>query len=250
MTSYYLVITIVFVSIIAKAFEGTQAQSPSYTVELIGSSPVSVAPVGTHWDEECQSLYYVDQFRTDACTILRYCQPDNKTYCATVDGYPFVTFIIPVKGTRDKFAVGSNKSVEIIQWDGKSPKAKWVCTVFVAENCTEFQSNVFNDAHADRYGRLFIGTRRYDVCSNLDSIPTYGNLFRISADEPPVTLNKPNTIRFADGMGFDEQRNKYYFIDSCDWNIKSFDYCPYTGDLCGFFFDSSDTFTLSLAIIN
>lgn len=78
----------------------------------------------------------------------------------------------------------------MVQWDGKSPKAKLIRIVLEAENCTEYETNIFDDSHADPYGRLFVGSRRTEICADLD-MPTYGSLFRISKDEPNFDQTKP-----------------------------------------------------------
>lgn len=204
---------------------------------MIESSPKSVGGQSPHWDTKSQSLFYCDLFGIDK-TICRYCPADQRVYCATIDGIPIIAFIVPVKGTRDEFVLGTNKTIFVAHWDGKSPKAKWIRNVLEVEKCPEFETNLFHDAKADPRCRLFAGTRRDQICDDLE-IPTYGNLFRLSADEPAVTLNPPRTVRFSNGMAWDERTNTYYYIDSCSWDIKAFDWCPYTGDLCRF--HSNDT---------
>lgn len=233
--SFYRRIIIVFIlGITLDSLESIQAQKlcDGFTVELIECSPKSVGTTSSHWDENSNSLYYCDLFRNDSCVIMRYSCDEDRVYCATVEDVEFVVFIIPIEGAHDRFVVGSNKTVEEIKWDGKSPKAKRIRTLFEAENCTEFEINTFSFGKADPYGRLFCGTRRGDVCRGLDTIPTYGNLFRLSADKPPVTVIKPKTIRFTNGITVDAKKNKFHLIDSCAFNIQSFDYCPHTGDIC------------------
>lgn len=233
MATYYRLIAAFLLGIIFSALNGTQALSDNYTVEVVEKSPKSVIGESPFWCEETQNLYYVDLLGTES-QILRYCPADKRVYSAMVEGGPFATFVIPVKGTKDQFVVGGKHSVGVVQWDGKSSKAEWIRTVFEAENCTEFETNLFNDAKADPKCRLFVGTRRNQICSNLDTDPTYANLFRISAKEPPVTLNKPRTIQVSNGMAWNEKLNKYYHVSSCDYSLNEYDYCPHTGDICEF----------------
>lgn len=207
----------------------SQPTLSAYTVDLIPSSPKSVIGEGPHWDAKSASLYYVDIYGTEY-TILRHCPAENKTYGANIDGEPIVTFIIPVHGTYDQFAVGLVHSVGIIRWNGKSSRAKLIRTALTVENCTEFKNNRFNDAKADPYGRLFAGTKREEGCKDLIT-PTYGNLFRFSVDQPAVTLNKPNTVRISNGLAWNEKIKKMYYVDSCALNIKEYDYNPHTGDI-------------------
>lgn len=146
------------------------------------------------------SLYYVDVVGTEY-SILRYSPLENRVYGAKVENEPRVSFIIPVAGTSDEFAVGIVHLVGVIRWDGKSPTAKVVRIALEVENGDEFKTNNFNDAKADPNGRFFGGTLRELECMNL-TVPTYGNLFRYSVDNPVVTLNSPQIVRVSNGMAF------------------------------------------------
>lgn len=182
---------------------------------------------GPHWDRKSQSLYYVDIDGTQY-TVLRYSPSEDRIYGATIDGEPVVSFIIPVAGTSDEFAVGIVHRVGVIRWDGKSSKAKLIRIASEIEQCPEYQNNRLNDGKGDPYGRLFAGTMRKEECDNLE-IPTYGNLFRFAAGQPAVTLNDPECIRISNGLAWNKKINKFYYIDSCAYDIKEFDYDPYTG---------------------
>lgn len=204
----------------------------AYSVTPIMTSPRSYLGEGPHWDQKTMNLYYVSIGGNDS-TILRYCYSDGKVYGARIKGHPIVTFIIPVDGTKDQFAVGLIHTCGVIQWDGKSQWAKVIRTVLEVETCPEYTNNRFNDAKADPHGRLFAGTKREaeEGCTDLGS-PTRGNLFRISKDQPAVTILQPGSVYISNGLAWDE---KYmYYIDSCTFNIKRYDWNPYTGDLCKF----------------
>lgn len=187
---------------------------------------------GPHWDGKSHSLYYVDIFGTEY-SVLRYCPLKHRVYGAKIDGEPVVSFIVPVARASDEFAVGIVHRVGIIRWDGQSPNAKLIRIADEVENCSEYRNNRFNDGKADPYGRLFAGTMRKEECDSPD-IPTYGNLFRFAADEPAVTLNRPRSVQISNGLAWDEERNKFYYIDSCDYNIADFDYDPHTGEISEF----------------
>lgn len=199
---------------------------------MVESSPKSEIGEGPHWDEKSQSLYYVDIFGTEY-SVLRYCSLVDRTYGATIDGEPVVSFIIPVYGTKDEFAVGLRHRVGIIRWNGKSRKAKLIRIAEDIENCKPYWENRFNDAKADPRHRLWAGTMRVEECDKPE-IPTYGNLFRFSADEPAYTVSKPNSIQISNGLAFDKKRGKFYYIDSCDYNVVVYDYDSRTGNICEF----------------
>lgn len=99
--------------------------------------------------------------------MLRYDFKENRTYVATVDGEPLMTFILPVNGTTDQFLVGTKSAAKVIRWNGKSSKGELVRTAFEVANIT---TNRFNDAKSDPVGRFFGGTQRL---GNSGSVPFY-----------------------------------------------------------------------------
>lgn len=195
-------------------------------LELV-PSPISVIGEGPHWVVDTQSLYYCDIYGTEA-TILRYDFNENKTYLATVENEPVISFIIPVKNTADQFAVGIGRRVGVIQWDGKSPKAKVLRSVLEVEQSDEYKNNRFNDAKADPTGRLYAGTMRKEECGDLFGAFN-GSLYKYAADESLVKLR--GGVRVSNGLAWNEQKRKFYFVDSCDMDVKQFDWDPKTGDL-------------------
>lgn len=129
----------------------------SYKIEVVEASPRSVLGEGPHWDIERQSLYYIDIYGTNQ-SISRYDYNEDKTYNAKIPGYPVVSFIIPVDGTRDQFLVGVGKKLLIIQWDGKGSEANAINVVGEVES--DMPENRFNDAKCDPTGRFYGGTMR------------------------------------------------------------------------------------------
>jgi len=196
------------------------------TVEKL-PSPLSVIGEGPHWDADTQSLYYNDIYGKDS-SILRYDFKENKTYSATIDGEPVVSFIIPVAGTSDQFAVGIGRRVGVVQWDGKSSKAKLVRIAFEVEKGDEFKTNRFNDAKADASGRLYAGTMRLEECGDLFASFS-GSLYKYIQGESVDKLR--GNISVSNGLAWDFNTNKFYYIDTCQLDIKEFDYDPKTGNL-------------------
>lgn len=140
-----------------------------------------------------------------------------------------VSFIIPVEGTKDQFAIGIGRRVGIIQWNGVSATAKLLRIAFEVEKDIALKFNRFNDAKADPKGRFFGGTMRLEECGDLfDS--TSGNLYRFAKGEEVQVLKK--NISVSNGLAWNEQLKKFYFIDSCQLDVKEFDYDPETGKLC------------------
>lgn len=197
----------------------------SFKVEVV-PSPQSVLGEGPHWDETHQSLYYNDIHGTDA-SILRYDYAENKVYTAQIDGEPTVGFIIPVANTTDEYAIGIGQRVGIVHWDGKSPKGIIGPIIFDVEN--ENGMNRFNDAKADPVGRFFGGTMRREQLGDLFECAS-GTFYKyIKGDGYYPLIDK---IFISNGMAWNEQTNKFYYIDSGKFDIKEYDYDPSNGDIC------------------
>lgn len=190
------------------------------------SSPQSLCGEGPHWDVETQSLYYIDIYGPNA-TLLRYDFEENRTYAATVDGEPLMTFILPVNGTTDQFLVGTKSAAKIIRWDGKSLKGQLVRTLFEIE--VNITTNRFNDAKSDPVGRFFGGTQRMTECDRSNNLPN-ASFYRYDR-ETGVKLIR-NNVAISNGLTWVIQTNKFYYIDSCRHDILGYDYNIDTGELC------------------
>lgn len=195
-------------------------------VEVV-PSPVSTIGEGPHWDVKSQSLYYVDIYGNES-SLLRYDYNENKTYTATIDREPVVSFILPVENTVDQFAVGLGRRVGIVQWNGKSSKATLLRVAVEVESDPSFKTNRFNDAKADPTGRFYGGTMRLEECGDLFEAPV-GALYRYSSAGNIDKLIE--NVRVSNGLAWNEKLKKFYYIDTCELNVREFDWDPETGDI-------------------
>lgn len=179
---------------------------------------------GPHWDEATQSLYYIDIFES---TIFRYVYCENKTYHAKIDALltTKLGFIVPVEDKPDQFIVGAGPQLVIIQWDGKSTIAKQVGIYSQVE--ADIKITRFNDGKVDPKGRVFAGTLRSEEHGDVFGA-RIGNFYRFENGTP--TKLRGN-ISVSNGLAWDERRNKFYYIDSADFDIKEFDYDPSSGTI-------------------
>lgn len=182
-------------------------------------SPRSLCAEGPHWDAVSQSLYYIDICGGDA-TLLRYDFRENRTYAANIDGEPLITFILPVIETTDKFLVGTKRAAKIIRWDGKASKGELIRTVF------ELDGNI---TKTDPVSRLFGGAMRFDECNKTDT----SNASAYRYDQRNDVKQIKNNIFISNGLTWIEGTRKFYYIDSCAYDILEFDYDMDTGILCG-----------------
>lgn len=190
-------------------------------------SPKSLCGEGPHWDEATQSLYYIDIYGPES-TILRYDLKENKTYAATVDNEPLMTFVLPVGGTDDQFLVGTKNEAKIIRWDGVSSKGDLIRTAFRIETDMVY-NNRLNDAKADPVGRFYGGTQRFAECNGPDNFPN-ASLYCYDRDHGVKRLRE--NVFISNGLTWNTKTNKFYYIDSCVYDVKEFDYNVTTGHLC------------------
>lgn len=191
-------------------------------------SPRSLCGEGPHYDNNTQSLYYIDIYGPES-TLLRYDLRENKTYAATVDNEPLMTFVLPVDGTDDQFLVGTKNAAKVISWDGKSKKGKFVRNAFAVETQKSQDTNRWNDAKSDPVGRFFGGTQRLKECES-DSNVVNASLY--SYDQKNGVRQLKKDIFISNGLTWNTKINKFYYVDSCTHDVKQFDYDISTGELC------------------
>lgn len=181
----------------------------------IGESP--------HWDAETNSLYWIDLFGTNP-GLFRYDFNEKKIYTATIQNETGIPgFIIPVAERKDKFLVGLNRDVKVIKWDGISAIAEALCTQFTMDG--DIPSNRIHDSHADPHGNFYGGTTRLTFCNPTSKAPC-GHVFK-STDGGPTEVvfdnqNGPNS------MAWDTNNNKVFYVDSCKYEIRGYDWDPET----------------------
>ncbi|XP_068159481.1 regucalcin isoform X1 [Drosophila tropicalis] len=190
----------------------------SYKVEPLPDSYAGLGE-GPHWDAERQSLYYVD---IEAAGLLRYDYNQNKVYKAKVEGESLAGFVLPIEGKPQEFAVGCGRRVLIVNWDGIAPVAKVVRTLFEVQK--EYESNRWNDAKTDPQGRFFGGTMRY---IGDEFVHRHGELYKWTAGGQ-ISVVKTD-VGISNGLAWDEKAKKFYYIDTTDYEVKSYDFDFETG---------------------
>lgn len=193
----------------------------SYEIEEIPDSLADMGE-GPHWDIASQNLYYVD---INAGKILRYSYNENKVYKAKVKDEEFASFIVPVEGRTDQFAVGCGRRVLIVRWDGVSEIAKAIKTLFeVQMDDDRYDGNRFNDGKCDANGRLFAGTMRY-VGDKYEH--RWGELY-VYEKGGKVELVKTD-VGISNGLTWNDKTKKFYFADTADYEVKEYNYDIKTG---------------------
>lgn len=191
-------------------------------------SPKSHLGEGPHWDECKQSLYYSD---ITGAAILRYDFNENKIYSATVDGESLVSFIIPVANATktcefDEYALGLSRRVGVVHWDGITSRAVIGPIAFEVED--DGSDNRFNDAKADPVGRFYGGTMRSEKSGPILEVAS-GKLYKYIKGDGVYPLLE--NIYISNGLAWNEEKNKFYYIDSGKFNVREYDWDRSTGDI-------------------
>lgn len=141
---------------------------------------------------------------------------------------PVVSFIIPVDGVWGQFAVGIGRRIGIVYWDGYSTEATLLHIALEVETEDQYRCNRFNDAKADQRSRFFGGTMRLEEYGDIYEV-TNGNLYRFSVDKDLVTLR--TNVGVSNGLTWNEEIGKFYYIDTVMSDVKQYDYDAETGDI-------------------
>lgn len=110
----------------------------------------------------------------------------------------------------------------VIEWDGSSPKCKILRTI--AEFDAGLENNTLNDSKADPRGRFFGGTFNGTSFETNPRGSFY--TFEKGQKEPKCWMK---SIGISNGLTWDLQLQKFYYIDSPARDVKAFDYDIETG---------------------
>uniref|UniRef100_A0A182K3L9 Regucalcin n=1 Tax=Anopheles christyi TaxID=43041 RepID=A0A182K3L9_9DIPT len=168
-----------------------------------------------HWDSETQSLYYVCILSS---TLHRYDWQGNKTYSAKIEGSTYASFVIPVKGRKGEFVVGSGTRLLLVSWDGLTETATIVKVL--TDLGEEEADHRFNDGKVDGHGRLYAGTMLAEDSRNHFEMDD-GKLYRYDAGRGQMVPLK-SKVHISNGLTWSARTGKFYYIDSFAFDIKEY----------------------------
>ncbi|XP_063242529.1 regucalcin-like [Bacillus rossius redtenbacheri] len=138
-----------------KPTENEEFRMSSITVTAVGSP--CILGEGPFWDAETQVLYYVDILGQE---VRRYNHKTRKETFIKIDaGQP--TFVLPIKGEKNKLLISMTRKLAVVTWDGESPAPDSVQVVGSVEE--DRPRNRFNDGKADPSGTLWAGTMGVEI---------------------------------------------------------------------------------------
>lgn len=163
--------------------------------------------------------------------MLRYDLSENKIYKANMEGETaHLGFILPIEDRENEFAVGIGNKVKIVRWDGKSTDAEVLHTQL--ELGPDAPTNNIHDGVVDPSGNLYAETVRSVLC-NLNSTEQAGAVYRSSDGQNVERVI--SGLNAANGFAFDEYKNVFYLTDSCNKQIRVYDWDPDTSAICEYF---------------
>lgn len=166
---------------------------------LLGESP--------YYDPRCDRLSWVDIIAGKL-----YLKTGEKTEC--IDFGEPIGAAIPLKDEDGYLVAG--KSALWKYSGGKKEEVLALGSVYES-----YQRS--NDAKADPYGRVFLGS-----CTGDDDHGPSGDLYRFS-DGKIVRVQEKTKI--ANGMAWNKARTKFFFSDSLEHGVLVYDYDEATGDI-------------------
>lgn len=180
-----------------------------------------------HYDPCTSSLYFVDLFG-EKFTLFRYDLGEDKFYSAKIEGEGTASIIIPIKGRKNRYAVGLEDGVKEIKWNGKSNTARVTRTIFLTARSPGYLTNHMNDCKADPKGRFYGGTLTPPLCNFAE--PANSTFYRYTKRKG---LKRILThVRVSNGLAFNKKEKKFYYVDSCAFNIREFKWNSKSGALC------------------
>ncbi|CAG0913398.1 unnamed protein product [Notodromas monacha] len=183
-------------------------------VEVVFKDNLTVGE-GPHYIEEENALVFVD---IPAHTVFRYDCNTGSVTKGVIPDVKEIGFIIPVREERNKFLIGADQTVAILEWDGKDADN---LTVKVVDSVDELKGNRFNDAKCDRSGRLWLGTMGSEESPGevkkhtaaLYSLNSSGSLEK-----------KLKDVSLSNGLGWSPDDSVFYYVDSVEMRVDAFDF--------------------------
>lgn len=116
--------------------------------------------------------------------------------------------------------LGTGTKLSLISWDGKSTQARFLKTVAALES--EDDGLQFNDGKVDNQGRLYTGTMLAMGQGDVFDAKV-GAFYRYDGIVGGRFYEQKNGIGISNGITWDENANKMYYIDSSTFDVKQFD---------------------------
>jgi sugar lactone lactonase YvrE len=177
-------------------------------VELVVDAKAALGE-GPCWDEKHQLLYWVDIMNAHV-HIYNPVQKKNKT----IDVGVHVGTVVPKESGGLIIALTDG----IYSLDLETEKLS-----FVTHPESDLSNMRYNDGKCDPAGRFWVGSMAYDVT------PEAASLYRMDTDFS--TRRMVSQVTISNGLAWNLEKKKMYYIDTPTQQVVSFDYDIKTGDI-------------------
>lgn len=162
---------------------------------------------GPHWNATKQELLYVD---ISGQAVHRYVPGTGEHTQVRID-QERVTLVVPVEGQDNKYVVGVGRTLQLMEWDGKTTTPTSLSGMFSVE--PNNPGNRFNDGKCDARGRLWAGTMNDNDFS--------ANFYRV--DTNSIQTVQTN-VGISNGIAWNRDSTLMYYIDTPTNKVDVFDF--------------------------
>lgn len=150
---------------------------------------------------------------------------NNKMSMFKILGENVICFCVPIQGKKDQFIVGAGKRLLLVNWDGIHTMG----TIVKVLGEVQVNGVRINQCKVDKMGRLFFGTMLSKEKDIIDMHQKIGGLYRFTMQDGLVQMK--DNIGLGNGIVWNNNFNKMYFVDSYDLNVYEFDYDLKSGNM-------------------
>ncbi|KAF2887491.1 hypothetical protein ILUMI_18682 [Ignelater luminosus] len=133
---------------------------------------------------------------------------------------------VETQSKPNQFVTAIDREFHLITWDGISDTVSNLQKIAEVDNQPGLEGNRINDGKADPTGRLWAGTTCLDIetCAN---IPYKGTLYSI--DKSRQVKSHVSKISISNGLAWNADLKKFYYIDSVEKRVDEFDFDAESG---------------------
>ncbi|GAB1605454.1 regucalcin-like [Argonauta hians] len=182
-------------------------------VSVVLKNVCSTTGEGPHWEENSQSLLFVD---IQSGGISKWNSGDNSHTKIKADGN--ISFIIP----RQSGGYVVSQDTKLADFDWESGQVEPFLTVE-----SDKDDNRFNDAKCDSNGRLWAGTME-EFKGSMELVGA-GHLYRVDPDRSLHTIK--DKINISNGMAWTSDNATMFYTHTLPRKVYSYDYDINTGDI-------------------
>lgn len=195
----------------------------SFKVDQIHESVMNLVGKNIFFCKDTNMLFWCDVL---GGVVLRMdLNNHHKISMFRIVGEKIISFCVPIVGKKDQFIVGAGKRILHVNWDG----------IHTIGNIVKVLGEVpvngvrLNSMRVDKMGRLFFGTMINEELGDImDFHKRIGGIYRFTMTDGLVLLK--DNIGMGNGLVFNNNFSKFYFVDSFDMNVFEFDYDVKTGN--------------------